>query len=172
MSAGLTRRLRDRPGELRELRRDIVDGQCPVLLDAAEVAVVLDTSERAVWERFDNLVMAGDRCLIRAAEVRPLLVAMRPAAPIRPPQRRCLVCDDALKPGQRKFCCTVHAEMSLTARVRYREQKLASENPRVSAGVSPTAMGVATGAWGERLMPGVSAPGGASGAVAREAPLP
>lgn len=156
---GLTRRLRHRPGELRELRRVILWNQCPVLLDAAEVAVVLDISERAVWERFDNLVMAGDRCLVRAAEVRPLLRPKR--LTVAHPQRRCLVCD---KPVQRKFCCTAHERMSLTARVRYREQKLAEENARFSAGVSDPRVAEPAGAWGESPMPGVSAPGGACGA--------
>jgi hypothetical protein len=127
--------VRQRPAELGQLRRSIIEGTCPVLLDAFDVAVALDISERAAVDRFDNMVMAGDRWLIRAAEVRPLLLAMRPVPEPPKPERRCYVCDVELQPGQRRFCSPAHAAMTLNARARYRE-KMASKNSRVSLGFS------------------------------------
>jgi hypothetical protein len=127
--------VRQRPAELGQLRRSIIEGTCPVLLDAFDVAVALDISERAVLDRFDNMIVAGDRWLIRAADVRRLLLAMRLKPEPPKPERRCSVCDLDLQPGQRRFCCPAHAAMTLNARARYREE-MAFKNPRVSLGFS------------------------------------
>lgn len=101
------------------------------------------------------MVMGGDRCLMRAAEVRPLLLAMRPKEAPKP-ERLCFVCDVPLEPGLRRFCSKAHERMSLSARARYREE-MSLKNARISAGVSDPSLFAAREGWGESAISGVSA---------------
>jgi predicted nucleic acid-binding Zn ribbon protein len=124
--------------DLAEIRQDIIGGRCPVLMDAADAAIALDRSAHSVREDFDNMVMAGDRWLVRAAEVRDILVAMQPK-PKAPAPRLCLSCEEPLQLRQRRFCSTRCSELTPTGRARLREAKAlqaAAENPRETAGVS------------------------------------
>ena len=116
---------RGRPAELGEWRRSIIAGDCPVLLDADEVATVLDITERQARERFANCIVAGDtnRHLIRAVEFRAELLAMR--APYRPAPvvtvTTCKSCGGPLPIGARRgtrFCGKRCADMTLERQIR------------------------------------------------------
>jgi hypothetical protein len=117
--------------ELAAIRSDIIEGRCPVLLDLADAALALDLSPKTVEAQFDNMVMApgrdGDRCLIRAAEVRVVLLANRPkSAPVV--ERVCKSCGDPLPAGARRFCSPLCARMTPTARAAYLVNR-ASKSP-------------------------------------------
>jgi len=130
MAIAATLRAEDRASELGELRRQIIARTVPVLMDAADVAVALDISEHAVWERFDNMVMAGDRCLVRAEEVRAAVLAMRPKPAPKIVVALCLSCGDALPPGTRRFCSPRCARLTPSGRARLlaeRAQRRAAE---------------------------------------------
>jgi hypothetical protein len=124
------------PIDLGELRRQVRNRAVPVLMDAADAAVVLDISVHAVLERFDNMVMAGDRYLVRAEEVRGALPApvSRPVAALA-----CLSCGEPLPTGARRFCSPRCARLTPSGRARLLEGKGAnagSENPRQTAVIS------------------------------------
>jgi endogenous inhibitor of DNA gyrase (YacG/DUF329 family) len=125
-------------GELSQIRRAILDHEVPVMLDVEEAAIALDMSVTAARNRFADWSVCGDRYMVRAAEVRAALRAMRPAkAPPAAAVRPCLSCRGPLPVGSRRsrrFCSKRCSEMTLTARAAL-ASKSASENSRVSAGI-------------------------------------
>ena len=67
------------PNAPRELRRQVVDGEAPVLIDEASVLVILDITPgqlaRMVREgRFEDCTMTGGRSFYRARDVRQILL--------------------------------------------------------------------------------------------------
>jgi hypothetical protein len=140
-----------RPAELGEMRRSIIAGDCPVLFDADEFAIVLDMTERQVREQFENRIVAGDtsRHLIRAVEVHAALLAMR--APYRSAPivtvTTCKSCGGPLPLGARRgtrFCGPRCAKMTPSQRARLAE-KTASPNSAETLGIE-TATGAIAGA--------------------------
>jgi hypothetical protein len=137
------------------LRRSIIAGDCPVLLDADDVATVLDITERQARERFTNRIVAGDtnRHLIRTVEVRAVLLAMR--APYRPAPivtvTTCKSCGGPLPIGARRgtrFCGKRCADMTPSQRARLRQIDLSENSAETltfetpTAAISGAAMGV------------------------------
>jgi hypothetical protein len=129
--------------DLADLRRGFIDGSVPILVEASEAAVVLDISERAVWERYDNAIVARgsrpadlDRHLVRSSQVKLALLAMkRPFQTAKPaPAKVCLSCGDPLPAGARRstrFCSKRCSGMTPSARASLREKR-ALENPAFS----------------------------------------
>jgi hypothetical protein len=129
-------------GDLAGLRRSIIALDVPLLLDDTEIATALDIPVRAVWERFENMVMdqgAGTfRYLVRAVKVREALLAMRPKSKPAPPAiRSCLSCHEPIHAGARRgtrFCSSRCAKMTPSQRARLLENRALS-NPAETLGI-------------------------------------
>jgi hypothetical protein len=149
-----------RPAELGELRRSIIARDCPVLMDAGEVAVILDITERQARDRFENCIVAGDtnRHLIRTVEVRQALLAMKSpyrAAPIVI-VTTCKSCGGPLPVGARRgtrFCGTRCAKMTPSQRARLR-QVGPFENPAETLGIETVPAAIAGAAMAGTLPAG------------------
>jgi hypothetical protein len=131
-------------GDLSEIRGAVLAQRVPVMLDAADVALALDISEAAVRNRFDDWSVCGDRYMVRAAEVRSALLAMKPAEPVLVAARACRSCRGPLPIGARRsqrFCSKRCSEMTLTARAAL-PQNSPPEKSSVSAPIDGTPIGV------------------------------
>jgi hypothetical protein len=131
-------------GDLSEIRGAVLAGRVPVMLDAADVAHALDISEAAVRSRFDDWSVCGDRYMVRAAEVRSALLAMKSAEPTPVAARTCLSCRRPLPVGARRsqrFCSKRCSEMTLTARAAL-PQNSPPKKSSVSAPIDGTPFGV------------------------------
>ena len=83
--AGTPRTASPAPGASARLRRSVLDGTAPVLMDAAEVLAALDIrpGSLAHLERTgqpENMTLSGTRKLYRTAAVRQLLTHPRRTA--------------------------------------------------------------------------------------------
>src|SRR5215813_4777128 len=122
-------------GDLSQIRRAVLGHEVPVMLDVEEAANALDMSVTAARNRFADWSVCGDRYMVRAAEVRAALRAMKPSGKIfRMVERACRSCRGPLPAGARRsqrFCSKRCKDMPPNARAALL-QKQASENPRDS----------------------------------------
>src|SRR5262249_62283070 len=86
-------RCRAMNGDLSQIRRAVLGHEVPVMLDVEEAAIALDMSVTAARNRFADWSVCGDRYMVRAAEVRAALRAMKPSGKIfRMVERACPSC--------------------------------------------------------------------------------